>query len=122
MSKHYIIRLKDTELWVSSSMNFGGMTTRYHPKLLTDPLRVVRYDKYEEAEKFAEEHIPEGHWVIHRIIPQTELVDKPPEETYFVSEEPVKEQVDPEPVPIPVKVVEVDAGVLAYIKRNWRWI
>lgn len=78
MSKHYIVRLRDTELWVSSTMEFqtyGG--TKYHPHLVKDPIQCNRYDTYEEAEKFAKKHVPEEHWVIHQLIPRTELREKP---------------------------------------------
>lgn len=117
MSKHYIIRLRETELWVDSAACYGHGDMKYFAVLKKDPLRVTRYDTWEEAEKFAEERIPEGHWVIHRLIPKTELTPKPDAETFVLSDAQPKE--DLAPVPVPVRVVEVDEGLLARFNRRW---
>jgi len=99
MSKHYIIRLRDTELWVDQGMEYGHGGTKFYPRLKTDPLRVRRYDTFEEAEIFAEKHVPKEHWVIHRLTPKTELTEKPLSETFTVSEA--------TPAPTEEEIVEV---------------
>ncbi len=112
--KHYIIRLRDTELWVDRGVEFGHGGSTYYPQLKTDPLRVARYDTYEDAEIFAEKHIPEGHWVIHRLIPKTELTEKPDSETFTVS----KPQEKLESQEVIVRVQEAEPGLIARIVRG----
>lgn len=113
MDNHYIIRLKDTELWVDVAAVFSHADFKYFPRLMIDPLYVKRYSKYEEAEKFAKDHIPGGHWAIHKLIPQTELVGKPPEETFYVSQE-----LGAPVAAVPVRLVEIDKGLVSKL-RAW---
>ena len=112
MSKHYIIRLKDTELWVDSAACYGHGDMKYFAVLKKDPLRVTRYDKYEDAEKFAETRIPEGHWVVHLLTPKTELTERPDAETFSVGEEAAPKV---EPKEYVINVAEVEKGWLARV-------
>jgi len=113
MSKRYLIKIRNTELWLKQNLNFSPYAPdRYTISIVIDPLCASRWETYRSAQQIIKEHMPAGdHCSIHILSPLTEQVpEEPKDETLVVSAEVAKETL--------VKIEEADEGLIARVMKK----
>jgi hypothetical protein len=73
----YIIRIRDTDLWMKTNTIYTGhmySSSESSFTWVTSPLEATRYANLKEANEMAEKGIPKRHWTLHRLLDLTEPV------------------------------------------------